>query len=88
MGYQTGVQHRRIAAPFVDHIQAFIAHQCQCAAHFGIEHKVLRAAYLTWCADYDLKPVSERAFCEALAKRGYVEGIGMTGRRWNGLRLI
>lgn len=68
------------------HLLTFIAHRCQCAAHFGVPYKSLRAAYLTWCKDYDLRPALNDRFCEGLAALGYQERSG--GSRWEGLRLI
>lgn len=78
------VERRRM--PATNQVLTFIAHRCQCASHFGVSYRSLRAAYLAWCKDYDLAPALNDHFCESLAALGFRERKG--GLSWDGLRLI
>lgn len=71
----------------VDPLLRFIGDRCHRATHFGEQHKRLRTAYLSWCKDYDLTPVSDLSFCEMLSSLGFEQHLG-TMRRWTGLRLL
>jgi len=87
MRIETSVSARRAAAP-ENLIRQFVAHRCQCASHFGVQHKILRAAYVQWTDDYDLPVMTERRFCDVLSTLGYAERNTVTGRGWTGLRLL
>jgi hypothetical protein len=69
-------------------VRSFIVDRCHIAAHFGEHHRDLRAAYVRWCNQTDVTPITELAFCKALITIGYGERSTSLVRGWIGLRLM
>jgi len=72
-----------------DVIGAFVAERTEADPGAIVLFKTLRDSYLGWCDGNSERPLSSKAFGEALAEKGFGKERGGGGvRRYAGLRLV
>jgi hypothetical protein len=69
------------------HMEAFLSDRCDLSRQSVEPTSALRKAYRRWCAEFRLKPMTDKMFGTVMRECGFVDARTATWRGWVGLAI-